>query len=132
MLASESVALKFLGYTSITDLLPGQAVIIQRGGKPVFFQVQPQITYAPDIFEYVYFARPDSIIDNISVARSRENMGVKLANKIRSTLTPAEMASLDVVIPIPETATTSAQRVSKTLKKPWAQGFVKSKLPNSS
>ena len=127
MMASESVALKFLGYTSIVDILPGQAVIIQKGAKPAFFQIQPQLSYAPDIFEYVYFARPDSIIDSISVARSRENMGDKLANKIRSTLTPAELASIDVVIPIPETATTSAQRVSKTLKKPWAQGFVKNR-----
>ena len=75
----------------------------------------------------MYFARPDSIIDSISVARSRENMGVKLANTIRSILTPSELASIDVVIPIPETATTSAQRVSKTLKKPWAQGFVKNR-----
>lgn len=75
----------------------------------------------------MYFARPDSILDSISVARSRENMGVKLADTIRSVLTPSELASIDVVIPIPETATTSAQRVSKTLKKPWAQGFVKSR-----
>ena len=127
MIASESVALKFLGYSSIVDILPGQGVIIQRGTEPVFYQIQPQILYAPDIFEYVYFARPDSIIDSISVARSRENMGVKLANKIRSSLTPSELASIDVVIPIPETATTSAQRVSKTLKKPWAQGFVKNR-----
>ncbi len=50
MMASESVALKFLGYTSIVDILPGQAVIIQRGSHPVFFQVQEQKCYAPDIF----------------------------------------------------------------------------------
>ena len=74
----------------------------------------------------MYFARPDSILDSISVARSRENMGTKLASTIRALLSPAELASIDVIIPIPETANTSAQKVSKALKKPFAQGFVKS------
>ena len=146
MMASESVALKFLGYKNIVDILPGQAVIIRKASEPVFFQIQEQKSYSPDIFvstallrnypgavayhmlqEYVYFARPDSILDSISVARSRENMGTKLASTIRSTLTPDELSSLDVVIPIPETATTSAQKVSKSLKKPFAQGFVKNR-----
>ncbi|KAL9126179.1 MAG: hypothetical protein Q9175_007957, partial [Cornicularia normoerica] len=127
MMASESVALKCLGYKNIVDVLPGQAVVIQRGHEPVFFEIQERKAYSPDIFEYVYFARPDSILDNISVARSRENMGSKLASTIRSTLLPSELISIDVVIPIPETAIASALKVSKALKKPFAHGFCKNR-----
>jgi len=64
MMASESVALKFLGYTSIVDILPGQAVIIQRGSQPVFFQVQEQKCYAPDIFVSNLLARTQKLRDS--------------------------------------------------------------------
>ena len=129
MMASESVALKQLGYKqkNIMDLLPGQAVIIQKGKSPVFSQVQKQKHYAPDIFEYVYFARPDSIIDGISVSQSRENMGYKLAATIAKALTPEELKEINVVIPIPETSNTSAPCVAAKLKKPFSQGFVKNR-----
>lgn len=129
MMASESVALKQLGYKqkNIMDLLPGQAVIIQKGKSPVFSQVQEQKHYAPDIFEYVYFARPDSIIDGISVSQSRENMGYKLAATIAKALTPEELKGINVVIPIPETSNTSAPCVAAKLKKPFSQGFVKNR-----
>jgi len=66
MMASESVALKFLGYTSIVDILPGQAVIIQRGSQPVFFQVQEQKCYAPDIFVSNLLCRTQTLRDSIS------------------------------------------------------------------
>lgn len=129
MMASESVALKQLGYKQkdIIDILPGQAVIIQKGSSPVFSQVQAQKGYAPDIFEYVYFARPDSIIDGISVSQSRENMGYKLATTISKALTPQELKEVNVVIPIPETSNTSAPCVAARLKKPFCQGFVKNR-----
>ena len=129
MMASESIALKQLGFKpkDIQDVLPGQAVIVQKGSAPVFFQVQEQRCYAPDIFEYVYFARPDSIIDGISVNQSRENMGYKWAAKIAKVLTPQELKEIDVVIPIPETSNTSAPCVAARLKKPFSQGFVKSR-----
>jgi len=127
MMASESVALSQNGYSNIKDILPGQAVIIEKGKPPVYKQVVPQEAYAPDIFEYVYFARPESIIDGISVYRSRQLMGYRLAEMIRKQLTPEQYNSIDAVIPIPETSLVSAYAVSKHLKKPYCQGFIKNR-----
>ena len=127
MMASESVALDQRGYTDVKDIKPGQAVIIQKGAAPVYHQVQEQKRYAPDIFEYVYFARPDTVIDGISVQESREHMGYKLADTIIRSLNPSELADIDVVIPIPETANASASCVAERLKKPYCQGFVKNR-----
>ncbi|GAB7346694.1 hypothetical protein MBLNU459_g1813t1 [Dothideomycetes sp. NU459] len=127
MMASESVALSQCGYRNIVDIKPGQAVIIEKGGHPVFSQVAPELNYAPDIFEYVYFARPESVIDGISVHRSRQLMGYSLAETIQKQLTPAELKGIDAVIPIPETSLISAYAVSKHLKIPYCQGFVKNR-----
>lgn len=126
MMASESVALVQCGYKTFKDILPGQAVIIEKGKEPVFRQVHPQQNYTPDIFEYVYFARPDSIIDGIDVDESRRNMGFKLADTIKRQLGPA-LADVDVVMPIPETSITSALCVAEALGKPYCQGFVKNR-----
>jgi len=127
MMASESVALSQNGYSNIRDILPGQAVIIEKGKAPVFTQVVKQQAYAPDIFEYVYFARPESVIDGISVYRSRQLMGYRLAETIQAQLSPEELREIDAVIPIPETSLVSAYAVSKHLKKPYCQGFVKNR-----
>nr|POE59244.1 amidophosphoribosyltransferase [Quercus suber] len=127
MMASESVALSQNGYGNIKDIEPGQAVIIEKGKEPVYQQVAPQQAYAPDIFEYVYFARPESIIDGISVYRSRQLMGYRLAETIQRQLTPEQLKDIDCVIPIPETSLVSAYAVSKHLKKSYCQGFVKNR-----
>ncbi|KAF2858210.1 Amidophosphoribosyltransferase [Piedraia hortae CBS 480.64] len=127
MMASESVALKGFGYGQIQDILPGQAVIIERGKPPVFKQVSPQLNYAPDIFEHVYFARPDSVMDGIFVSEARRQMGVRLAETIKKQLSPQELQDIDAVIPIPETSNTSAQAVSTALKKPWCQAFIRNR-----
>lgn len=126
-MASESVALTHLGYkpSNIVDILPGQAAILQQGSPPVFVQIQEPKTHAPDIFEYVYLARPESVIDGISVEQSRKNMGNKLGATLAKVLTSQELEEIDVVIPIPETSNTSAPFVAPYLKKPCSRGFVK-------
>jgi amidophosphoribosyltransferase len=127
MMASESVALVQCGYKDFVDILPGQAVIIEKGKKPQFQQVQEPLAYSPDIFEYVYFARPDTVIDGIDVDEARQSMGYKLADTIRKQLGPAGLKEIDVVMPIPETSITSAQCVAAALGKPYVQGFVKNR-----
>ncbi|KAF2722245.1 glutamine phosphoribosylpyrophosphate amidotransferase [Polychaeton citri CBS 116435] len=127
MMASESVALSQNGYSNIRDIEPGQAVIIEKGKPPVFAQVAKQANYAPDIFEYVYFARPESVIDGISVYRSRQLMGYRLAENIKARLGAEVLKTIDAVIPIPETSLVSAYAVSKHLKIPYCQGFVRNR-----
>ncbi|KAL0476200.1 amidophosphoribosyltransferase [Neurospora intermedia] len=127
MFASESIALRQLGFSNFQDILPGQAVFIQKNGQPQFHQVVEQKAYSPDIFEYVYFARPDTIMDGISVHRSRQNMGVKLANKVKEILGEDGVKEIDVIIPVPETSNTAAAVVSEQLRKPFSNGFVKNR-----
>lgn len=105
----------------------GQAVIFRKGAGPVAYQIEEKKAYSPDIFEFCYFARPDSIIDGISVNESRENMGHRLAEKIKRVLTPEEIQEIDVIIPIPETSNVSAHCVAATLKRKHVAGFIKNR-----
>ncbi|KAI0480221.1 nucleophile aminohydrolase [Xylariaceae sp. FL0804] len=129
MLASESIALRENGFSNFRDIAPGQAVFVPKaGGEPEFHQVDHRRSYTPDIFEYVYFARPDTTMDGISVYKSRENMGVKLADKMVKILGQAGIDEINVIIPVPETSNTSATTLANRLNKPLTNGFVKNRF----
>ncbi|KAJ4302279.1 amidophosphoribosyltransferase [Collariella sp. IMI 366227] len=108
MLASESIALRQLGFRDFRDIQPGEAVFIQKGGKPQFHQVAPAQGYSPDIFD-------------------RQNMGAKLADKLREVLGEEGIKEIDVIIPVPETSNTAAAVVSERLGKPFSNGFIKNR-----
>lgn len=128
MLASESVVLKAHGFHTFRDVKPGEAVIILKDAStPEFRQVATAKKFAPDIFEYVYFARPDSVLDGISVYHSRIEMGNKLANKIDRVFGGNITEQIDVVIPVPDTARTSALQCAVKLNVPYREGFVKNR-----
>jgi amidophosphoribosyltransferase len=124
MVASESVALDAVGFTFIRDVAPGEAIFVTEAGELHTQQCAKEPINAPCIFEFVYFARPDSFIDGISVYASRVNMGRKLGQKIAREWADLD---IDVVIPIPETSTDVALQISIELDKPYRQGFVKNR-----
>ena len=124
MLASESVALAALGFKFERDIGPGEAVFIDEQGRLHAQQFGNHLRHTPYIFEYVYFARPDSIIDKISVYRARMRMGDKLAEKI---LRVYPQHDIDVVIPIPDTSRTSAMQVALKLGLKYREGFIKNR-----
>ena len=124
MLASESVALDMLGFTLLRDVRPGEVVYLDRQRRLHSRQCVPPGRHTPCIFEYVYLARPDSIIDNISVHKARMRMGERLADRIRR-LQPDH--DIDVVIPIPDTSRTSAMQLAGSLGIKYREGFVKNR-----
>ena len=124
MVASESVALDAVGFTFIRDVAPGEAIYVTESGELHTQQCAHKPISAPCIFEFVYFARPDSFIDGISVYASRVNMGRKLGQKIAKEWADLD---IDVVIPIPETSTDVALQIALELDKPYRQGFVKNR-----
>jgi amidophosphoribosyltransferase len=124
MLASESVALDMLGFTLERDVGPGEAVFIDEHGRFYSQQCAPVAKHTPCIFEYVYFARPDSKMDNISVHKARLRMGDLLAEKIKRVWPDHD---IDVVIPIPDTSRTAAVQVAQLLGVKYREGFVKNR-----
>jgi amidophosphoribosyltransferase len=124
MIASESVALDVLGFDLIRDIEPGEAVFIEESGVLHTKQCSETVDHCPCIFEYVYFARPDSIIDDISVYKARLRMGVKLAEKI---LRDWPDHDIDVVIPIPDTSRTAALQLANKLGVKFREGFMKNR-----
>src|SRR3984885_4162084 len=124
MLASESVALDSLSFRLVRDVAPGEAVFIDEQGRLHTQQCVATARHTPCIFEYVYFARPDSKIDNISVYRARMRMGDRLADKI---LRERPIHDIDVVIPIPDTSRTSALQLAQRLGVKYREGFIKNR-----
>lgn len=124
MVASESVALDAVGFTFIRDVAPGECVYITEKGELHTQQCAEVPATSPCVFEFVYFARPDSFIDGISVYASRVNMGRKLGEKIAREWADLD---IDVVIPIPETSMDVALQIANTLELPYRQGFVKNR-----
>jgi len=124
MVASESVALDMLDFEVIRDVAPGEAIYIDFDGKFHARQCAANPHYSPCIFEHVYFARPDSFIDQISVYKARLRMGEKLAEKILKTWPDHD---IDVVIPIPDSSLTSAVALAHIINKKMRHGFVKNR-----
>jgi len=124
MVASESVALDTLGFKILRDVAPGEAVLIDTQGNFVSRQCADRTMHAPCIFEFVYLARPDSLIDGISVYATRLKMGEFLAEKIKHTLPHLE---IDAVIPIPDSSRPSAMELAKRLNLSYREGFVKNR-----
>jgi len=122
MFASENVALDVLGFNTIRNVDPGEAIFIERDGTVHSLQCAKNPVLSPCIFEYVYFARPDSILDDVSVYRARRRMGDKLADKIQR-LRPDH--DIDVVIPIPDTSRTPALQLANKLGIKYREGFIK-------
>ncbi len=124
MIASESVALDALGFDLVRDVRPGEAVFIDHQGRLYTDPCGGPASYTPCLFEYVYFARPDSILDNISVYKSRLRMGEALAERITRQRPDHD---IDVVIPIPDTSRTSALQVAHRLGVKYREGFIKNR-----
>jgi len=125
--ASESVAIDTLGFTLIRDLKAGEAIFIDMSGNvhnKICVPVASKPKLNPCIFEYVYFARPDSIMDGVSVYESRLKMGEKLAKQIQERYPNHD---IDVVIPIPDTSRTSALQTAHFLNRPFREGYIKNR-----
>lgn len=124
MVASESVALDTQGFTLERDLDPGEALFIEEDGTVHTQQCAEDPVLTPCIFEHVYFARPDSVMDNIFVHKARMRMGEKLARKIEREWPEQD---IDVVIPIPDTSRTSAMELAHELGVKYREGFIKNR-----
>ena len=124
MVASESVAIDALGYELVRDVAPGEAVFINHKGDLFTKICTDAAKLSPCIFEYVYFARPDSVMNGVSIYQSRMQMGKYLAEKIMREYPEND---IDVVLPIPDTSRTAALQLSYTLGVKYSEGFIKNR-----
>src|SRR5690606_23565830 len=124
MVASESVALEGSGHVFERNIEPGEAVFIDLEGNVHSMQCAEGASLNPCIFEFVYLARPDSVLDGISVYQARLNLGETLAKRVVSTVPPNQ---IDVIIPIPESSRPSATQLAHLLGIPYREGFVKNR-----
>ncbi|KZT09750.1 amidophosphoribosyltransferase [Laetiporus sulphureus 93-53] len=125
LFASESVVADASGFENWEDVKPGEAVIITRNSVSRRIVAKPA-SFAPDIFEYVYFARPDSVLDGVSVYRSRMAMGDALAEEVKRVLAKKQLM-VDVVIPVPDTSRVAALNLAQRLNLPYREGFIKNR-----
>ena len=124
MVASESVALEGTGHRLTRDVAPGEAIFIDLQGQLHARQCAEKPSLNPCMFEFVYLARPDSIMDGVSVYQARLNLGETLAQRLISTMPPSDV---DVVVPIPESSRPSAMQLAQRIGKPYREGFVKNR-----
>ena len=124
ILASEDALFSSLGFTKLRDVDPGEAVFIDKNGELFTQQCSDNPQKRPCIFEYVYFSRPDSKIDEISVYKARMRMGKKLAKQISNQKSDHD---IDVVIPIPDSSSIAAHQLAVSLDIPYREGFVKNR-----
>lgn len=124
MVASESVALQAQGFELVRDVAPGEAIFISESGELFSKQCAENPILSPCIFEYVYFARPDSIMDGVSVYKARLRMGKQLVQKILREMPEHD---IDVVIPIPDTSRSTALEVAYHLNVKYREGFIKNR-----
>jgi len=124
LLASESVALDTLGFRVLRDVAPGEAIFVNMAHEMHARQCAQNPQLAPCIFEYVYLARPDSVMDGVSVYETRLRMGEHLADKVSKEI---DVSQIDVVIPIPDSSRPSAMQLAQRLGIPYREGFVKNR-----
>lgn len=124
MVASESVALTGCGFTLVRDIAPGEAICIDADGQLTSRQCAEHTKLIPCVFEYVYFARPDSLMDGVSVYDARLNMGEYLADNVAKTL---RLGDIDVVMPIPDSSRPSAMQLAARLGLVYREGFIKNR-----
>jgi len=124
VVASESVALAAMGFDLVRDVAPGEAILVSERGEFYSRNCAAKTMLSPCIFEYVYLARPDSVMDGVSVYETRLNMGQQLADKIKRTMPGLE---IDVVVPVPDTSRPSALELAKGLNVPFREGFVRNR-----
>ncbi|MHB8622869.1 MAG: amidophosphoribosyltransferase [Sulfuricaulis sp.] len=124
MFASESVALDVLGFDYVRDVAPGECIVVDLQGQVHSQQCAEKTLHAPCIFEFVYMARPDSMMDGIYVHKTRLRMGERLANKIKQGWPNHD---IDVVVPIPDTSRTAALQMAYELDLPYREGFIKNR-----